>query len=285
LNITQEALQIKTSIFGEKNLNVAVIHEDLAYALYVYEYSRGNFNTACNYVEKAIDIMSKIAPNNHLMLASAKRVKALILEEIALDNMVTPDASDYQGLLKQSEDLHRSALQLSLDAFGEVNVQTAKHYGNLGRLYQSMTRYCDAEEMHQRAIKIKRDLLGEYDYEVGLSIGHLASLYNYHMKKYREAEELYLKSIHISELQFCISFIYIITTIFIAFCMRTGLRLFGQTYSGLEYDYRGLLNVYEHLSDNENYLRFCDILDDWRVMRSDEKRVNLNFFIVNCNSK
>lgn len=26
-------------------------------------------------------------------------------------------------------------------AFGESNVQTAKHYGNLGRLYQSMRRY------------------------------------------------------------------------------------------------------------------------------------------------
>jgi len=26
-------------------------------------------------------------------------------------------------------------------SFGENNVQTAKHYGNLGRLYQSMRRY------------------------------------------------------------------------------------------------------------------------------------------------
>lgn len=176
-----------------------MIHEDLAYALYVYEYSRGHFNMARFYVEKAIEIMSAIAPSNQIMLASAKRVKALILEEIALDNMVTPNARDYRGLLKESEDLHRSALQLSLDAFGEINVQTAKHYGNLGRLYQSMTKYTEAEEMHQRAIKIKRDLLGDYDYEVGLSIGHLASLYNYHMRKYHEAEDLYLKSIHISK--------------------------------------------------------------------------------------
>lgn len=151
------------------------------------------------YVEKAIEIISELAPSNQIMLASAKRVKALILEEIALDNMVSPDARDYKGLLKESEDLHRSALQLSLDAFGEINVQTAKHYGNLGRLYQSMTKYENAEEMHQRAIKIKRDLLGDYDYEVGLSIGHLASLYNYHMKKYRAAEDLYLKSIDISK--------------------------------------------------------------------------------------
>lgn len=52
-----------------------------------------------------------------------------------------------------------------------------------------------------------------------------------------------------------------------------GLRLFGQTYSGLEYDYRGLLHVYEKTNDNENYIKFCDILDEWRLMRSDEKRV------------
>lgn len=52
--------------------------------------------------------------------------------------------------------------------------------------------------MHQRAIKIKTDLLGANDYEVGLSTGHLASLYNYHMRKYREAEKLYLRAISIS---------------------------------------------------------------------------------------
>lgn len=52
------------------------------------------------------------------------------------------------------------------------------------------------------------------------------------------------------------------------------MRLFGQTYSGLEYDYRGLLHVYEELHDNENYVRFCDVLDEWRIMRSDEKRVS-----------
>lgn len=33
------------------------------------------------------------------------------------------------------------ALALAKKAFGEENVQTAKHYGNLGRLYQSMHRY------------------------------------------------------------------------------------------------------------------------------------------------
>lgn len=130
---------------------MAVAHEDLAYALYVYEYSSGRFNLAKYEIECAIDILDKLVPRNHLMLASAKRVKALILEEIALDNMGTgTQQSDSNSLLKESEELHRSALELSLDAFGEINVQTAKHYGNLGRLYQSMQRYENAEQMHQK---------------------------------------------------------------------------------------------------------------------------------------
>lgn len=192
VNVYSEALEIKKRVFGELNLNVGTANEDLAYALYVKEYSSGEFAPAREHIDEAINIMDALVPWNRLMLASAQRVKALILEEIALDQ-------GFDSLLEQSEKLHESALQLSLEAFGEINVQTAKHYGNLGRLYQSMTRYEAAEKMHKRAIKIKTDLLGAYDYEVGLSIGHLASLYNYQMQKHREAEELYMKSIEISE--------------------------------------------------------------------------------------
>lgn len=63
---------------------------------------------------------------------------ALILEEIAIDNT---DKEAEKRLLQEALDLHVSALRLSCQAFGEMNVQTAKHYGNLGRLYQSMRRF------------------------------------------------------------------------------------------------------------------------------------------------
>lgn len=192
VNVYREALAIKRTVFGALNLNVGTANEDLAYALYVKEYSSGLFTPARDHIDQAIRIMDCLVPWNRLMLASAQRVKALILEEIALDQGL-------ESLLEQSEKLHESALELSLEAFGEINVQTAKHYGNLGRLYQSMMRFEAAERMHKRAIKIKTDLLGAFDYEVGLSIGHLASLYNYQMSKHREAEELYMKSIEISE--------------------------------------------------------------------------------------
>jgi hypothetical protein len=42
----QTALEIREAIFGKFNLHVAVAHEELAYALYVYEYSSGRFDKA-----------------------------------------------------------------------------------------------------------------------------------------------------------------------------------------------------------------------------------------------
>lgn len=201
VNIYKEALAVRRGIFGNMNFHVAIAHEDLSYAYYVHEYSTGDFSCAQEHVDEAVKIMKNLVPSNHLILASAKRVKALLLEEIALDKIA--DGMDEEGLLLQSEELHNCALQLSLEVFGEVNVQTAKHYGNLGRLYQTMNRFEEAERMHQKAIRIKTDLLGPYDYEVGLSIGHLASLYNYQMKKFRQAEDLYLRSIDISEQNCC----------------------------------------------------------------------------------
>ncbi|KAH8265009.1 hypothetical protein KR038_003681 [Drosophila bunnanda] len=241
VNVYKEALAVRRGIFGNMNFHVAIAHEDLSYAYYVHEYSTGDFSCARDHVDKAVNIMKNLVPSNHLMLASAKRVKALLLEEIALDKMA--DGMDEEDLLLQSEELHNFALLLSLETFGEVNVQTAKHYGNLGRLYQTMNRFEEAERMHQKAIKIKTDLLGAFDYEVGLSIGHLASLYNYQMKKYHEAEKLYLRSIDIS------------------------LRLFGHAYSGLEYDYLGLCHIYETLHNFEKYLQYAHTLENWQILR------------------
>ncbi|KAL4702628.1 hypothetical protein ACJJTC_013049, partial [Scirpophaga incertulas] len=192
----EEALSQLRAIFGRCSLHVAAAQEDLAYALYVLEYSSGRFYQAREHAERAIRTMQNLVPQDHLLLASAKRVKALILEEIALDTPPGHDLSE-PNLLEESESLHKAALALSMSAFGEKNVQTAKHYGNLGRLYQSMQKFQDAESMHLKAIAIKEELLGPDDYEVGLSIGHLASLYNYHMNMHSAAEQLYLRSIGI----------------------------------------------------------------------------------------
>lgn len=242
--VYEKALRLKESIFGSLNLHVAVTHEELAYALYVHEYSSGRFYFARKHAEDAISTMMSLLPKEHLLLASAQRVKALILEEIALDHM-SEFSENQSKLLNEAEKLHKDALRLARSSFGENNVQTAKHYGNLGRLYQSMRHYKDAELMHLKAIDIKEKLLGVEDYEVGLSVGHLASLYNYHMREYKKAEALYFRSISIS------------------------LKLFSETYSGLEYDYRGLMHVYESLGDLDNMSAYMTTIERWKALRED----------------
>ncbi|XP_034949650.1 amyloid protein-binding protein 2 [Chelonus insularis] len=245
VSVYKTALSIRKEIFGRTNLHVAIAHEELAYALYVHEYSSGRFSQAREQIERAIEIMEKLLPTEHLMLASAKRVKALILEEIALDSEHDNETEVIKDLFLQSESLHLSALRLAQSAFGEKNVQTAKHYGNLGRLYQSMRRYREAEQMHLKAISIKEELLGSNDYEVGLSIGHLASLYNFHMNRYRDAEQLYHRSIAIN------------------------VKLFGKSYSGLGYDYRGLLRVYEMLHEYDKLSEYREALIFWNELRKE----------------
>ena len=43
-------------------------------------------HSARDHICKSIDILRSLLPKDHLLLSSARRVKALILEEIALDN-------------------------------------------------------------------------------------------------------------------------------------------------------------------------------------------------------
>jgi tetratricopeptide (TPR) repeat protein len=247
VKVYQTALDIRIAVFGGNNLHVAIAHEDLAYCAYVHEYSSGKFQDAKNHAEMAIDIITHILPQDHLLLASSKRVKALILEEIAIDSH---HAETESRLLDEAQELHLSSLMLAMRAFGENNVQTAKHYGNLGRLYQSMHKFAEAEEMHLKAIAIKERLLGIDDYEVALSVGHLASLYNYDMNKFDEAEQLYLRSIAI------------------------GRKLFGEGYSGLEYDYRGLLRLYHAKGNAQKAAEYSTILHDWNLLRD---RIHVEF--------
>lgn len=47
----------------------------------------------------------------------------------------------------------------------------------------------------------------------------------------------------------------------------SGLKLFGKSYSGLEYDYRGLLNVYTKLDEYEKVLEYTYTFNNWRELR------------------
>nr|CAH8839610.1 unnamed protein product [Trichobilharzia regenti] len=234
------ALALILNYLPGASIMVALALEAIAYAHYVLEYTSGDFTYALNCAEISGLMLRRLNYGVCMQAASANRVKALIIEEIAIDDN---DPSRTSSDLKLARDLHMESLELCERTFGLWNIQTAKHFGNLGRLYQSMQNNKEAEIMHLKAIEIKERLLGPNDFEVGLSVGHLASLYNYDMDRFKEAEQLYLRSVQIS------------------------LNLFGPTYSGLEYDYRGLQRVYHELGNYTEMQRYQGLFDYWSKER------------------
>lgn len=249
MQVYESALLVRQQYFDGNNLKVAVAHEDLAYANYVLEYNSGQFQVARAHAEISLQIVENLVPKDHLLLASPKRVLALVLEEEAIDSVQEPKKKAM--LLKYAESLHQFALRVSLQQFGERNVQTSKHYGNLGRLYQTMHRFKEAEMMHLKSIEIKESLLGPDDHEVALSVGHLASLYNYDMLEFKKAEALYLRSIKI------------------------GMKLYGPTYSGLEFDYRGLIRVYQSTENIECLVLYTNTLHSWKNLKEEKESQEL----------
>lgn len=56
---------------------------------------------------------------------------------------------------------------------------------------------------------------------------------------------------------------------------HAGLRLFGNSYSGLEYDYLGLCHVYETLHNFEKYLKYAHKLENWQMLRGQNLTQNV----------
>lgn len=50
-------------------------------------------------------------------------------------------------------------------------------------------------------------------------------------------------------------------------CVYVGRKLFGDGYSGLEYDYRGLLNLYNAKGNVQKAAEYSSILREWNVLR------------------
>lgn len=50
-------------------------------------------------------------------------------------------------------------------------------------------------------------------------------------------------------------------------CFLAGKKLFGEGYSGLEYDYRGLIKLYNSVGNFEKVFEYHNILSNWNRLR------------------
>lgn len=212
-----------------------------AYALYVYGYTR-SFDGGIYHAKKAESVFSQILlGDDHLFLVDVKRIIALHLEEMAID---TDNLKKKHKFLDKALELHTMAVNIVKDTLkSEENLQVAKHYSNLGRLYQTMKKYDLSESFHLRSIEIKQAILGNFSYELAVSYSLLASLYNYEMNLFKRAHLYYSKSIDI---------------------FRT---IFGESYSGLEFDYQGLLRIYKKQQNYRKVGKMYQVIKNWLSTR------------------
>lgn len=54
---------------------------------------------------------------------------------------------------------------------------------------------------------------------------------------------------------------------FVFFWVSLGKKLFGEGYSGLEYDYRGLIKLYNSIGNYEKVFEYHNILANWNRLR------------------
>lgn len=56
-------------------------------------------------------------------------------------------------------------------------------------------------------------------------------------------------------------------SIHLSFFVFVGKRLFGEGYTGLEYDYRGLLRVYMKIGEINKVFMYRQLLHSWKEIR------------------
>lgn len=54
----------------------------------------------------------------------------------------------------------------------------------------------------------------------------------------------------------------------------TDLKLFGKGYSGLEYDYKGLLHIYAELNEDAKMAEYTQKLSNWKELRDRQAQSN-----------
>ena len=67
--------------------------------------------------------------------------------------------------------------------------------------------------------------------------------------------------------------------------LLTGKKLFGPGYSGLEYDYRGLIRLYINTGDFDEMNHYHDVLNHWKQLREGSpSTVNIVDYLANYES-
>lgn len=102
------------------------------------------------------------------------------------------------GNYDQAEEMHRSALALRRNLFGEGSPEAAKSLNDLGLALMDSGKYPEAEEAHGQALAIRQRLYGDDNAETATSLNDLSSVYR-DESKLAQAEPMARQALAIRE--------------------------------------------------------------------------------------
>lgn len=226
VHVNKAVLDIRSNVFRGNNLQVAIAHLDLAHSSHSlpYQYdTSGIMEDALHHAEMAVQIINRILPPNHFLFASNNVVVAGIIRDAATNGRKDKKSI---GFLQTAGELHLSALPLIKWTFGEDNLETAMTYSRQGRLYHFLGNFEAAEKEFCNALRILDKLFGQEHIQHTETMDYLADLYNHALQRYKEAEELYQRSIALRR------------------------KVLGDTYKSLRSGYVGLIALYDKTGDS-----------------------------------
>ncbi len=171
LTLTEEALNLRLSLFGEEHLDTALSLNNIA----SYYSALGKPAQALELGEQALQICRALFGEQHPDTANS------------LNNV----ASYYHALGQPAKalELGEQALQIRRTLFGEENPNTASSLGNVALYYNVLGNPAQALEIGKQALQIRRILFGEEHPDTALSLNNVASYYDT-LRKPAQALEL-----------------------------------------------------------------------------------------------
>ena len=146
-------------------------------------------NSYCFVARKVVDLACNLLENTDDNSTSALTRKERIFN---ISGIVYCSLREYN----HAKELHKKALAISTNVFGEDHPNVATSYNNLASVYYRLAEYNKANELHEKALMIRKNNFGENHADVAKSYSTLAPVY-YSMGEYNQAKELHKKALMI----------------------------------------------------------------------------------------
>ena len=146
-------------------------------------------NSYCLVAKSVVDLACNLLENTDDNSTSALTRKERIFN---ISGIVYCSLREYN----HAKELHKKALAISTNVFGEDHPNVATSYNNLASVYYRLAEYNKAKELHEKALIIRTNNFGEDHADVAKSYSTLAPVY-YSMGEYNQAKELHKKALMI----------------------------------------------------------------------------------------